>query len=166
MTAPALGRLTGRRVLFILMSFFGIVFAVNAVFVSAALRTRPGEERGASYEAGLRYNKELSAQRAQDGLGWRHSLALRGGALRITFTNADGDPVSGLAIEGQVGRPAAARADRSLVFREIEAGTYESPLSPDAGNWVVSMAARRLMPGGKDNVYRVKERIWVPEARS
>jgi nitrogen fixation protein FixH len=166
MTAHALsGRITGRQVLIILTSFFCVVFAVNGAFIYAALSTRPGEEKGASYEAGLHYNAELSAQRAQVALGWRHSLVMQDGILRVSFKNAGGEPVAGLALEGGIGRPAVARAGGILTFREVEAGIYESAVRVEPGSWVVVISARRSMPAGIENRYRVKERVWIAEVR-
>ena len=63
-------RLTGKHVLIILLSAFGVVFAVNGFFAYSAIHTLSGEQRGASYEAGLHYNATLAEQRAQEELHW------------------------------------------------------------------------------------------------
>ena len=66
-------RLTGKHVLIILLSVFGVVFAVNGFMAYSALRTISGVQRGATYEAGLRYNATLAEQRAQEALHWAHT---------------------------------------------------------------------------------------------
>ena len=98
--------LTGRHVLIILLSAFGVVFAVNGFFLYSALHTHSGEQRGATYEAGLHYNATLAEQRAQDELHWSHkSEALPGSLLAVTFADASGSPVAGLSVEGWLERP-------------------------------------------------------------
>lgn len=70
--------INGKHVLLEFAACFGVVFAVNGFFVYQALSTSPGEQSGASYEAGLHYNGTLAAERAQDALGWRHVLRPQG----------------------------------------------------------------------------------------
>ncbi len=102
--------LTGKHVLIILLSAFGVVFAVNGYFLYSAIHTHSGEQRGATYEAGLHYNATLAEQRAQEELHWSHkSEALLGSPLTVTVADASGSPVAGLSIEGWLERPAVER---------------------------------------------------------
>ena len=106
--------LTGKHVLIILLSAFGVVFAVNGFFLYSALHTLSGEQRGATYEAGLHYNATLAEQRAQEELHWSHkSEALLGSRLAVTVADASGAPVAGLAVDGWLERPASNRATAS-----------------------------------------------------
>jgi nitrogen fixation protein FixH len=156
-------RLTGKHVLFILLGFFGIVFAVNGYFAYSALRSLPGEQRGSTYEAGLHYNATLAEQRAQEGLHWSHkSQLLPGSRLAVAIADADGSPVPGLAVEGWLERPASQGADRKLTFKEVDAGRYEaSTETPEAGAWILAFMARKSRPGASPAVYRAKERLWI-----
>ena len=52
--------LTGRHVLFCLLGFFGVVFAVNAVLVKAATSTFGGVETSSSYKAGLMFEQDVA----------------------------------------------------------------------------------------------------------
>jgi nitrogen fixation protein FixH len=159
-------RLSGKHIILILLGFFGIVAAVNSYFIYMAISTGPGEERGASYEAGLRYNATLAEERTQAALRWHHqSQVLEGSRLRIQITDADGGPVAGLAVTGHVARPAANGADRALAFKEVDAGIYESDLGlADPGSWILAFAAERVRPGLEPATYRVKERLWLSPA--
>ena len=56
---------TGRTVLTALLITFGIVFAVNGVFVYFAVSTWPGLSQSDAYEKGLRYNEVIRAALAQ-----------------------------------------------------------------------------------------------------
>jgi len=159
-------RLKGKHVLFILLAFFGIVFAVNGYFAYSALHTLPGEERGATYEAGLRYNATIAGQRAQEALRWSHkSQFVQGSRLSVAMADADGSPVAGLSIEGWLERPASEGADRKLAFTEVAAGRYEAVAgAPDAGAWILAFTAQKPRPGDSPAVYRVKERLWIEPA--
>src|SRR5262249_22023266 len=144
---------------------FGVVFAVNGFFVYKALSTAPGEESGASYEAGLRYNSILAAERTQNGLGWQHKIALDDGALRISVQDASGRPVTRLALAAEIERPAGSTGAR-LIFKEASDGIYRAPLSVSAGTWIVSITAKRPgQAGAPESLYRAKERIWNPEVK-
>ena len=156
-------RLTGKHILLILLGFFAVVGVVNAAFIYFALSTGPGEEKGASYEAGLRYNSILAEERTQNALQWRHqSQFAQGARLRVSVADTTGTPVAGLAVTGNFGRPASDKADRSLVFKETDAGIYEAALGQIApGSWVLSFTAEKARPGGETATYRVKERLWL-----
>jgi nitrogen fixation protein FixH len=160
-------RLKGKHVLFILLGFFGIVFAVNGFFLYSALSTLPGEERGATYEAGLRYNATLAAERAQEALHWSHkSEFLPASGVSVSITDADGSPVVGLSIEGWLERPASGDPDRKLAFTEVAAGRYEATAgAPEAGAWILTFTAQKPRPEGESAVYRAKERIWIKPAQ-
>jgi nitrogen fixation protein FixH len=165
MTIAAPSHLTGRRVLLLLAASFGIVFAVNGFFVYKALSTAPGEESGASYEAGLRYNSILAAQQAQDALRWRHQISRDKGSLRLAVLDAAGKPVTRLTLDAEIEKPAKP-GRMSLAFEESSDGIYQAPLSAGAGTWIVSITAKRSGLGEpSQSLYRLKERIWIPEAK-
>ena len=53
-TAPDTPKpLTGRKVLFLLVAFFGVVIAVNLVMMKLAIQTLPGTEVDSAYSASL-----------------------------------------------------------------------------------------------------------------
>ena len=55
-------RIRGWHVLAAMCAFFGVIIAVNAVFMTAALRTFPGEVSITPYEDGLAFNRQLAQQ--------------------------------------------------------------------------------------------------------
>jgi nitrogen fixation protein FixH len=165
MTSARPIHLTGKRVLILLAASFGIVFAINGFFVYKALSTAPGEESGASYEAGLRYNSILAEARVQNALGWQHKSSLDNGYLRLTFQDAAGRPVTQLALTAEIERPAGSSSTR-LAFEEKSDGIYQAPLSVSAGTWIASITAKRSSAGEpSQSFYRLRERIWIPEAK-
>ncbi len=159
-------RLTGKHILQILLGCFAVVAAVNTLFIYFALSTGPGEEQGASYEAGRRYNTILAEERTQNALQWRHqSQIVQGARLRLSITDNAEAAVAGLALTGNFGRPASNNADHSLAFKEVEAGVYEAALGQiGSGSWVLSFTAEKARPGSETATYRVKERLWLSPA--
>lgn len=145
----------GWHVLVAMIVFFGIIAAVNAVMMSHALRSFPGEEQKKSYMQGLQYNKVLEAQAAQAALGWR--LLILDGAeqsveidtLRLKLVNAEDLPISDLPLEGLLRRPTTDRHDIPLDLVSRGEGVYEAALPPmAAGNWhlEIDLAASDTLP--------------------
>ncbi len=159
-------RLGGKHILFILLGFFAVVGIVNAAFIYFAISTGPGEEQGASYEMGLRYNTVLAEERTQSALQWHHqSQIAQGERLRVSITDNAGAPVAGLAMTGNFSRPASGNADRSLSFKEVDAGVYDAALDQiGSGSWVLSFTAEKARPASETATYRVKERLWLSPA--
>ena len=83
--------LTGRHVLLMFVSGFGIIIAVNAALAVNAVRTFPGLEVPNSYIASQTFQARLEAQQA---LGWTADATYREGQLRLTLTDTNGGPVS------------------------------------------------------------------------
>jgi nitrogen fixation protein FixH len=149
--------LTGRHVLAGILGFFGVIFAVNGIFLYHALSTHNGAERVGAYERGLRYNDTLAEERAQVALGWSHRMTANASRIDLHMTGQAGNPVRGLEIDGRVGRPAASRFDRAVTFTETAPGHYTARVDLAEGGWIATLSARR--PG---QTYSLKERVWLP----
>ena len=63
--------LTGRMVLFSLLTFFGVVIGVNVIMMRLAIQTLPGTDVDSAYSASLAYEKEISAARDQNARNWK-----------------------------------------------------------------------------------------------
>jgi nitrogen fixation protein FixH len=163
MIAAPMKELTGRHVLFICLGFFGVMLAVNMLFVFYALSTMSGGEGGNAYQKGLDYNQVIEAARAQDALGWSRRIeAVAAGRVSIALADRNGAPVSGLALTGEIARPVADKFTRPLAFKEMRPGLYAAEAGAlDAGNWVVSLEAARAGGAHDDIVYQARERLWL-----
>jgi nitrogen fixation protein FixH len=141
--------ITGRHVLFALVAFFLCVTAVNAIFISYAVKSFPGQTDEKPYLRGLRYNEALAEKAVQDALQWSAEITearLLGesGVFALTFRRADGSPVYGLVVEGVLERPAHAGEDIALAFAEGVDGVYRaSHESVGAGVWDLKARATR-----------------------
>ncbi len=155
----------GWHVLACILVFFGIIFAVNGIFLVAALETHTGLVSVQPYRKGLDYNQRIAAHDEQRRSGWKHRLQLdaKAGLVRLTFTDRHERAVSGLRLAGMIGRPSTAQHDRSIVLAETSsAGVYAAQLDAlPAGNWLIQIEASKQTPEGPRIVYRLKERAWL-----
>ncbi len=157
------GGIDGRHVLLALIVFFGVMLVANGALVYYALNTFSGGDRPDPYRSGLRYNETIAADARQTALGWESLLAYDDAAGRLTlrFSDESGQPVTGLALEATLGRPATDRDDRPVAFRETEAGVYAADVVLPPGSWVISLATSGAGEG--DPVYRLRRRLFVAD---
>jgi nitrogen fixation protein FixH len=153
--------LSGRAILVSLLAFFGVVIGVNGVMIALAIGTMPGLESEKPYHAGVNYNAEIEAARAQAARHWTVASHVgrdtRGRAtVRVEARDADGAPVGALTVAVRLMRPTDQRSDRSLWLSEREPGTYlgEAPeVAP--GVWDIEFEAARA----SERLFRSRSRI-------
>lgn len=146
--------------------FFGAIIAVNAVFITLAVGSFPGEDVRRSYLQGLRYNETLAQRRAQAELGWRASAALTaepaGAAVLVQLRDAGGRPLEGLSLTGALRRPVDARLDRELSFESLGQGRYRAALGElPPGAWELRAEAAS---GGEQRFTLARRMTWRPPA--
>ena len=156
--------ITGKHVLIAMLSFFGIIIAVNAVMMRLAVSTHTGVVAENTYRKGVKYNDEIAAAERMELLGWRNQMALAptGDKLSIDIRDKDGNAVKGLSIKATLGRPASERYDLELTLNETAGGTYEANMpAREAGTYVASIEA--IDPAREQDgiLYRAKERLWL-----
>jgi nitrogen fixation protein FixH len=133
--------LTGRKVLLMLLVFFGVVIGVNVTMMRLAIETLPGTEVESAYSASLRYEKEILAARDQDALNWQvdahiERIGTGGATLQVTAHDHSGNPMSGLKFIGRFERPTDKRADLPLDLAEVGIGVYRGTAEALApGQW-------------------------------
>jgi nitrogen fixation protein FixH len=156
--------ITGKHVLIGMLTFFGLIIAVNIVMIRLALSTHTGVVAENTYRKGVKYNEEIAAAERMDLLGWRNTMALAptGDKLSIDIRDKDGKAVKGLAIKATLGRPASEKYDLELTLNETADGTYEAAIpARDSGTYVASIEA--IDPAREQDgvLYRAKERLWL-----
>ena len=128
--------ITGRMVLFGLIAFFGVVFAVNGTMLALALKTNTGMVANEPYRKGLKYNERIAAEERQQALGWKSEITVDAKAKRIV-------------------------AGRLTIFGNLELKHLET-YSRDE---VVALTRRTLaegMPGGRFALQPTAEPITIP----
>lgn len=154
-------KLTGRKVLLILLTFFFVVATVDAIMIYFAKTTFRGLDADSPYEVGLAYNKEIAAAREQDKLGWTVSERLeRGEGLSRLVTDvrdAGGKPVEGLTLKAHFAHPTDRTRDMFIDLAATNSGQFIGEVKATPGSWDVILEIRR---DGKVT-YRSKNRIDV-----
>jgi nitrogen fixation protein FixH len=139
--------LTGRMVLIWLIVFFGIVAAVNAVMMTAAISTLSGLDTDSPYEAGLAFDQEIAASRAQQALHWQvdAKVETEDGKTRVEITarDADGALLPGLSATASLAHPTDRRRDRDLAMTQDRPGHFTGVTGAALGQWDVVIELSR-----------------------
>ena len=146
------------RIPLIIFAFFGVLIAVNIVFVTTAFKTFSGLADEDPYERGIAYNDTLHKAEAQEQLGWQVDLRRErfdGMAhLVIDLKDADGNALEGAVITAKLYRPVVQGMDQAVQFMAVD-GSYRASLEgAHGGNWEL----RVLIERGEDS-YRFSRRL-------
>lgn len=129
-------RIRGWHVGVAFLLFFGVVITVDAIFITMAYRTHPGEDVPRSYVQGLNYNETLERRRVQAELGWTARVNRVDSEVLIEVRDAAGDLVSGLAMAGRLNHRTDTSRDCALTFDERRDGVYVASLPcGGVGSW-------------------------------
>lgn len=138
------------------VAFFAVIIGVNAVFLTMAYRTHPGQVAPRPYEAGLLYNTELERLRVQEALGWRAALEARPDAVIVLLQDRDGQPLRGLKVTATLLRPATEQGRSVLNLTETAPGQYAAPRGGLSGVW----DARVDATGGGHSFVATRRLTW------
>ena len=153
---------TGRMVFVCLVAFFGIITAVNAVMIRAAVSTFGGVETESAYQAGLAFAQETAQVAAQDARHWHveaHTSRAADGAILVEVSAKDADdrPLAGLQATARLVHPTDRRADRVVAIGERGTGQFQGTAMALAGQWDLVI---ELSQDGTA-VFRSKNRIYL-----
>ena len=162
MSAARSRPLTGRRVLAIFAAGFGVVFAVNAVFVFLALTSWTGLDTEEAYVKGLKYEETLARAEAQKALGWSMDWVLTeelgGRVFAVRLHDKRRLPVFGVTLTAELRRPTHEREDVSFVLAPHGDGVFRSEAQRIApGNWNMTV----LVDKEGETVFRREDRLFL-----
>ncbi len=133
--------LTGAKVLFMLLAFFGVVIGVNMIMMRLAIQTLPGTDVDSAYSASLAYEGEIAAAHHQNARNWKVDAHIQrgpdgGATLHVEARDDSGKPMSGLKFQGRFERPTDRRADLPVALAETAIGIYRGSAPMIApGQW-------------------------------
>ncbi|TVS01203.1 MAG: nitrogen fixation protein FixH [Rhodobacteraceae bacterium] len=130
-------QMTGRKVLIIAVSSFGVILAANLTLAFNAVSTFPGLEVDNSFVASQNFNQELAEQLA---LGWDVEADHQDGVLSLSITDPEGQPVRVAHLDAVLGAATHVRNDQTPDFRFVD-GAYRAPVDIGPGNWNIRMHA-------------------------
>ncbi|WP_160935523.1 FixH family protein [Teichococcus coralli] len=134
----------------------GVVLAVNAVLVWAAVSTFTGVSVGHAYDRGLAYNDVLAETARQQALGWHASVVLDVRTLVVSVQDEDGKPVAG-TISGVLVRPVEGTRV-PLGFRSVAPGQFRAAAEvPRHGQW----EAQLRLTGQQGDRFDIRGRVFV-----
>jgi nitrogen fixation protein FixH len=150
--------LNGWHVLAAFVAFFGLIFAVNGLFMYQAIHTFPGQTVDNPYEAGIEYNRTLAQKAAEAQLGWKAEVVKDDTAIRLIVVDRAGRPVQGLRIAAKLERPATERGRVFMALKPAGPGVYEAPARGLTGAWDLSATAH----DAAGHVFEAQRRLIWP----
>ena len=136
------GRLTGRKVLLIFCAFFGVIFAMNAVFLHLAFSTFGGVEAAGAYRQNFLLTREIAAAERQAEQGWKVKGSVTRNAnglaaISVVAHDRNGAPLEVKSLAVELRRPADRRLDRPVTLQRFGANRFagEAP-GIAAGQWL------------------------------
>ncbi|MBE7636668.1 hypothetical protein GUA87_07400 [Sneathiella sp. P13V-1] len=156
-------KLEGKHVFMILLAFFGVMFAVNGVFVYVALTSFSGVTEKDAYVKGLNYNRAIEENLEQRARNWlvlldTENLGQSSSILTLSAKDRNGEDLFFDDVTMVLKRPAQEDLDFEVTLtKEAEkfVATVEFPLP---GQWDVIVLANGA---GYDKPYRLEKRLWV-----
>lgn len=125
------------------VAFFAIIFLVDGVMVTLALRDYGGTVTEHPYEKGLAYNEVVKAEAAQAALGWQGGIEFLKGTLTFALWDRDNHPVSLDQVTVRFSRPAQVGRDFDVSLRQTMPGVWKAKANPPLpGLWEVRVYAR------------------------
>lgn len=127
-------RHSGRFVLLCFVCFFGVIIAVNTVFITAALNSHSGVVTEQPYEKGLAFNDVLAKAKSQPNLD--NHVSYQDGFLRWTLPNENA------SVTATMIRPVKEGHDFDITLKHVGNGTYQArPDLPLSGTWTALLKA-------------------------
>lgn len=127
---------TGRHMTFIMIAFFGTVFAVNFTMARLAIGSFGGTVVENSYVASQEFNGWLQDARAQKALGWATKVSLDADR-HIAIAVATPSGQDAINIRGTASHPLGRSADIPLNFLPVAPGHLRSVEALPAGRWTL-----------------------------
>ena len=149
---------TGRHMAILIVSFFGVIIAVNIVLAVFATRSWTGLVVKNSYVASQDFNKLQAKTDRQKAKGWQSELVVEKTGVVLRFRDREGESLSGLRVTAKMQRPSHENDDHELSFRENGPGQFVYRGDIALGLWNLRIVARDGKGGEFDKVYRLRIR--------
>ena len=150
--------LTGKHVLLIMFTFFGIIIAVNMMMATLASKSWTGLVVKNSYVASQKFNIELKEAKEQAASGIHSELRYNNQVLVFLLKDADGETLAAENLTAEIGRPAFEQADQELSFLRNAEDSYKLIIQLEPGIWMIKITGQT-----SNESYRRDARIYVDE---
>lgn len=147
--------LKGWHVGLMVTGFFAVIIAADALFLTLAYRTHPGQVAAKPYEAGLAFNADIARRRAQTAQGWNAQAGALPDGVSVVLSDAGGQPLAGRVVHVALTRPATEHGALNLTLAETAPGQYAARRPGLAGAYDAVVTVEG------DAVFRAERRlIW------
>jgi nitrogen fixation protein FixH len=150
---------TGRHMLAIMLSFFGVIVAVNLVMATFASTSWTGLVVKNSYVASQQFNRKAEEGRQQAALGWTGKLTIADGAIRYALADRSGAAVAMREVQAFLRRPAYEGEDHKIMLQRVADGVFAARHFVRDGIWIVEIDADT----SAQKPYRDVRRVVVAE---
>ena len=149
---------TGRHMLVLVISFFGVIIGVNIAMAVASSRTWTGLVVANSYVASQEFQIKRDRARQQYDSGWRGAITYADGAATFTLMDDTGQPIDAGKVSISFKRPVGDQQDQVLVLARAADGSYSGKVALDSGVWHATVLAGETPLGG----YELVELLVAP----
>lgn len=161
---PGSGRMTGRKLFFIILGFFGVITVVNMIMMTFAISTFGGLVVPNTYVASQRFNQDVAAAAEGPIGGWSFGVETDARGVIVTMLDAEGRPARGVdAASATVGRRTHGREDRAVALTRVAPGVYRADGVLSPGAWRLELVVEI---GGARDGRRVDFYVFPPRAQT
>lgn len=132
---------TGRKMLMVMLAFFGVIIAVNMTMAYFAVSNFRGAIVDSGFVASQDFAETRAAAEAQSARGWSVEVSAAGATPLVALTGPDGAPLRGLSLRGAALRPLGEKTDVALSFTETAPGLYAAAERLSPGQWRIAVTA-------------------------
>lgn len=146
-----------KRIPLYFVGAFLLLFIIDGILVTIAVKTQTGVVVDHHYERGLNYNEYIAENEKQKALGWQGHIAITDdNTLTFTFKNAQGEPISTPEpVQVEIIRTVQDGMDFSATLAETAPGVYEKKIDfPKHGLWTI-----RVRTSWQNNPYILESHI-------
>lgn len=130
---------TGKHFLAVIVSFFGVIIAVNVTMAYLAETTWSGLLADNTYVASQEFNKRAAHMRAMAATGIRGHLTANHEGIRYVLTHPQKGPIGADKVVAAFHRPVGTKQDFTVTLNHEGNGVFTTghPVLP--GEWIVDL---------------------------
>lgn len=129
------GEFTGRHMLVLTVSFFGVIIAVNVGMAVVSSTSWTGLVVQNSYVASQQFEEKRIAHERQLAAGWQASFTYAPGLAQLTVRDGAGNPVDLGPVSLLINRPVGGHDDQRLTLSPSPDGGYTAAVTLGEGVW-------------------------------
>ncbi|MBN9034023.1 MAG: cation transporter [Rhizobiales bacterium 63-7] len=136
-------RFTGYHMAAIMVSFFGVVIAVNFTMAWYATSSWSGLVVENTYVASQQFNSRAAAMRAMAATGIHGEVTLAPQTISYTLKQRDGTPAIADTVTAHFKRPVGDHQDFQVELVKAGEGNFTLAHVVPAGDWIVEVISKR-----------------------